>query len=57
MTYNPTRTKCPVADCSYGDEEPKGFEEVVTHTQETDDPAHDRAVRRRDWTYEYEQIE
>lgn len=57
MTYAATRTKCPVDDCTYGDEEMKGFDQVASHVYSTDDAAHDRAAQRRDWTYEYEQIE
>lgn len=50
-------TRCPVADCTYGATETKAFEQVAQHVKRVDDAAHDRAQRRRDWSYEFVQIE
>ena len=52
-----TATRCPVTGCTYGSTESKAFEQVAQHVQRVDDAAHDRAQRRRDWSYEFVQIE
>lgn len=56
MDFVPASTRCPVAECEFGDRETKRFEQVVEHVSSADDAAHERELRRRDWTYEYDQV-
>ena len=55
-TETPT-TRCPVAGCEFGSDEPKRFRQVADHVVSEDDDGHRRARRTHDWSYEYEQIE
>ncbi|MFB6193923.1 MAG: hypothetical protein ABEI75_02555 [Halobaculum sp.] len=56
MNFGPATTRCPVTECPFGDAETKRFAEVVDHVASVEDAAHERELRRRDWTYEYEQV-
>lgn len=53
----PDPTQCPIGDCSFGATEPRPLDDVARHVRRVDDGAHEWAVRRYDWNYEYRQIE